>query len=152
MFQFIQNIQTTMYYVRINVRKMESLTIGVGQILMRKNGTNAHHQVCIANVALLLSKNSLRNLQKIFVWQMLFFAQCYWQVFRIAYFYHYRTISLSTNDWKYLQREKSTGMQTLGGLKVIRKFVYCDVCIRVANVVAHHEKLLTQWRYRYVPE
>ena len=51
-----------MYYVTINVRKMESLTIGVGQILMRKNGTNAH-QVCIANVALLLFKNSLRNLK-----------------------------------------------------------------------------------------
>ena len=53
-----------MNYVRINVRKMESLTIGVGQILMRKNGTNAHHQVCIANVALLLFKNSLRNWKK----------------------------------------------------------------------------------------
>ena len=55
-----------MNYVRINVRKMESLTIGVGQILMRKNGTNAHHQVCIANVALLLFKNSLRNWKKKF--------------------------------------------------------------------------------------
>ena len=63
-FQFFQSIQTTMYYVRINVRKMESLTIGVGQILMRKYGTNAHHQVCIANVALLLFKNSLKNLKK----------------------------------------------------------------------------------------
>ena len=54
-----------MYYVTINVRKMESLTIGVGQILMRKIGTTAH-QVCIANVAwhyFFLFKNSLRNLK-----------------------------------------------------------------------------------------
>ena len=26
-------------------------------------------------------------------------------------------------------------------------FIYYAVCIRVANVVAHHNKLLTQWRY-----
>ena len=59
-FQFFQSIQTTMYYVRIDVRKMERITIGVIKFLGR--GAIAH-QVCIANVALFLLNNSPRNLK-----------------------------------------------------------------------------------------
>ena len=59
-FQFSQSIQTMMYYVRINVRKMERITIGVIKFLGREV---IAHQVCIANVALSLSKNSPRNLK-----------------------------------------------------------------------------------------